>query len=153
MAQGINKVILIGNLGSDPEIKFSPNGGAAIANLNVATSSGHKEKGSDKWVDTTEWHRVVMFGRTAEVAGEYLRKGSKVYLEGKLQTNKWQDKDGNDRYTTQVVANQMLMLDSKGADGGQPDRHQNLGFTPSPPSGAPNPMTRSEPIEDDDIPF
>lgn len=113
MARGVNKVILIGNLGRDPEVRYSPNGGA-IANITLATSESWKDKNTGEQVEKTEWHRVVFFRRLAEIAGEYLKKGSKVYIEGKLQTRKWQDKDGNDRYTTEVVANEMQMLDSRG---------------------------------------
>ena len=113
MARGVNKVILIGNLGRDPEVRYSPNGGA-IANITLATSEAWKDKNTGEQVEKTEWHRVVFFRRLAEIAGEYLKKGSKVYIEGKLQTRKWQDKDGNDRYTTEIVANEMQMLDSRG---------------------------------------
>jgi single-strand DNA-binding protein len=114
MARGINKVILIGNLGKDPEIRYTPTG-AAVANITVATSESWKDKTSGENVERTEWHRVVMFQRLAEIAGEYLHKGSKVYLEGRLQTRKWQDKTtGQDRYTTEIVADNMQMLDSKG---------------------------------------
>jgi len=113
MARGVNKVILIGNLGKDPEVRYSPNGGA-VANITLATSESWKDKNTGEQVDKTEWHRVVFFRRLAEIAGEYLKKGSKVFIEGKLQTRKWQDKDGQDRYTTEIVANEMQMLDSKG---------------------------------------
>ncbi len=117
MARGINKVILIGNLGQDPEVKFMPNGNA-VTNVTVATSESWKDKNTGEQVDKTEWHRVVFFRRLAEIAGEYLKKGSKVYIEGKLQTRKWQDQSGNDRYTTEIVANEMQMLDSRGGGGG-----------------------------------
>ena len=113
MARGINKVILIGNLGKDPEVRYSPNGGA-IANISLATTESWKDKNTGEQVDKTEWHRVVFFRRLAEIAGEYLKKGSKVYIEGKLQTRKWQDQNGQDRYTTEIVANEMQMLDSRG---------------------------------------
>jgi single-strand DNA-binding protein len=112
MARGVNKVILVGNLGNDPETRFLPSGGA-VTNVSVATSSSWKDKSGEQQ-ERTEWHRVVFFNRLAEIAGEYLRKGSKVYVEGSLRTNKWQDKDGNDRYTTEIIANEMQMLDSKG---------------------------------------
>jgi len=112
MARGINKVILIGNLGRDPEVRYTPNGGA-ISNVTVATSDSWKDKQTGEMQERTEWHRIVFFGRLAEIAGEYLRKGSKVYVEGRLQTRKWQDKDGQERYTTEVVANDMQMLDSR----------------------------------------
>jgi len=113
MARGINKVILIGNLGKDPEAHYMPSGGA-VTNLTLATSETWKDKQTGENQERTEWHRVVMFNRLAEIAGEYLKKGSKVYIEGKLQTRKWQDKDGNDQYTTEIVANEMQMLDSQG---------------------------------------
>lgn len=114
MARGVNKVILIGNLGRDPEVRYMPNG-QAVTNVTIATSESWKDKTSGEQQERTEWHRVVFFRRLAEIAGEYLKKGSKVYIEGKLQTRKWQDKDGQDRYTTEIVANEMQMLDSKGA--------------------------------------
>ena len=107
--QGINKVILIGNLGADPEMKYTADG-RAIANFNVATSERWRDKKTGEQQEKTEWHRIVMFGRVAEVAGEFLTKGSPVYLEGKLQTRKWQDSEGTDRWTTEVVASQMQML-------------------------------------------
>lgn len=114
MARGVNKVILIGNLGKDPEVRYSPNG-VAVANVTLATSEAWKDKQTGENVERTEWHRVVFFQRLAEIAGEYLRKGSKVYVEGRLQTRKWQDKtSGQDRYTTEIVADNMQMLDSKG---------------------------------------
>ena len=117
MARGINKVILIGNLGQDPDVKYMPNGGA-VANVTVATSESWKDKNTGEMQERTEWHRVVFFRRLAEIAGEYLKKGSKVYIEGKLQTRKWQDQQGNDRYTTEIIANEMQMLDSRGGGGG-----------------------------------
>jgi len=120
MARGINKVILIGNLGKDPECRQSQQGGT-ITNLALATDESYKDKNSGQMVPKTEWHRVVMFNRLAEVAKDYLRKGSKIYIEGKLQTRKWQDQSGQDRYTTEIIANEMQMLDSKTAQpqGGQ----------------------------------
>ena len=117
MARGVNKVILIGNLGNDPEVKYMPNGGA-VTNVTIATSENWKDKSTGEQKENTEWHRVVFFRRLAEIAGEYLKKGSKVYIEGKLQTRKWQDQSGNDRYTTEIVANEMQMLDSRGGGGG-----------------------------------
>ncbi len=113
MARGVNKVILVGNCGQDPETRYSA-GGAAITNLSIATSDSWKDKQTGQMQDRTEWHRVVFFNRLAEVAGEYLRKGSKVYVEGRLQTRKWQGQDGQDRYTTEIVASEMQMLDSRG---------------------------------------
>ena len=116
MARGVNKVILIGNLGNDPEVKYMPNGGA-VTNITVATSETWKDKNTGETKENTEWHRVVFFRRLAEIAGEYLKKGSKVYIEGRLQTRKWQDQQGNDRYTTEIIANEMQMLDSRGGGG------------------------------------
>ncbi len=120
MARGINKVIIVGNLGKDPEVRYMPSGGA-VANLTIATSESWKDKATGEQKEQTEWHRVVMFGRLGEIAGEYLKKGSQVYLEGKLQTRKWQDKDGQDKYTTEIVANEMQMLGSRGGAGGGSD--------------------------------
>src|SRR5579862_5070236 len=116
MAKGsVNKVILIGNLGRDPEVRYTPNG-LAVANLAIATSESWKDKQTGEAVERTEWHRVVMYQRLAEIAGEYLRKGSKIYIEGRLQTRKWQDKNtGQDRYSTEIVADSLQMLDSKGS--------------------------------------
>ncbi|HET6474322.1 MAG TPA: single-stranded DNA-binding protein [Pseudomonadales bacterium] len=120
MARGINKVILIGNLGRDPETRYTQ-GGSAVTNLRVATAESWKDRQTGEQQERTEWHSVVCFARLGEIAGEYLRKGSKVYIEGRLQTRKWQDKDGNDRYTTEIVANDMQMLDSRGGGGGESD--------------------------------
>lgn len=117
MARGINKVILIGNLGTDPEVRYMPQGGA-VANLTLATSESWTDKATNEKKEQTEWHRVVIYQRLAEIAGEYLRKGSKVYIEGKLKTRKWQDKDGVERYTTEIIANELQMLDGRG-DGQQ----------------------------------
>ena len=112
MGRGVNKVIIIGLLGQDPEVKYMPSGGA-VANISVATSESWKDKNSGQMQERTEWHRVVMFNRLGEIAGEFLRKGSKVYIEGSLRTRKWQGQDGSDRYTTEIVADQMQMLDGK----------------------------------------
>jgi single-strand DNA-binding protein len=117
MARGVNKVILIGNLGADPEVRYTQSQ-SAVANLRIATSEQWRDKQTGENRENTEWHNVVMFGRLGEIAGEYLKKGSKVYVEGRLQTRKWQDKSGNDRYTTEIVANEMQMLDSRGEGGG-----------------------------------
>lgn len=115
MARGINKVILIGNLGRDPEVRFTPNG-LAVANVTLATSESWKDKTTGENVERTEWHRVVFYQRLAEIVGEYLRKGSKIFVEGRLQTRKWQDKTtGQDRYTTEIIADNMQMLDGKGS--------------------------------------
>ena len=108
MARGVNKVILVGHLGKDPEVRYSPNGGA-IANITLATSESWKDKTSGEKQERTEWHRVVFFNRLAEIAGEYLKKGAQIYVEGRLQTRKWQDKEGKDRYTTEIVAGEMQM--------------------------------------------
>ena len=122
MARGVNKCILIGNIGQDPETKFMPSGGA-VTNVSIATSESWKDKTTGEPKEKTEWHRVVFFNRLAEIAGEYLKKGSKVYVEGQLRTRKWQDQGGQDRYTTEIVASEMQMLDSRGDDqGGQQTR-------------------------------
>lgn len=114
MARGVNKVILIGNLGSDPEVRYTPTG-SAVANANLATSESWRDKASGELQDRTEWHRVVFFNRLAEIVGEYLRKGSKVYVEGSLRTRKWMDKNNVERYTTEIIANEMYILDSRSA--------------------------------------
>jgi single-strand DNA-binding protein len=116
-SRGVNKVILVGNLGNDPETRYTQ-AGAAITNISVATSETWKDKQTGQPQERTEWHRVVFFNRLAEIAGEYLRKGSKVYVEGSLRTRKWQDQSGQDRYSTEVVASEMQMLDSRGAGQG-----------------------------------
>jgi single-strand DNA-binding protein len=115
MARGINKVILIGNLGNDPDVKYLPSA-VAVANITVATSESWIDKATQQKKEETEWHKIVIYGKLAEIAGEYLRKGSKVYLEGKLKTRKWTDQNGIERYTTEIVANEMQMLDGKQAD-------------------------------------
>ena len=152
MARGINKVILIGNLGKDPEVRYMPSGGA-VANVTIATSDSWKDKQTGEPQERTEWHRVVFFNRLGEIAGEYLRKGSKVYIEGSLRTRKWQDNNGQDRYTTEIVASEMQMLDSRSAS------NTDTSF-PSQPSGGgsankPAASGSSAPDEpfDDDIPF
>ncbi|QPI65900.1 single-stranded DNA-binding protein [Vreelandella venusta] len=127
MARGINKVILIGNLGQDPEVRFTQ-GGTAVANINIATSDSWLDRNSGQRQERTEWHRVILFKKTAEIAQQYLKKGSKVYIEGRLQTRKWQDQSGQDRYTTEVVANDMQMLDS----GGQQQAPQQSGYQQPP---------------------
>jgi len=135
MARGVNKVILVGNLGKDPEVRYTANGGA-VANITLATSESWKDKQTGENQERTEWHRVVMFNRLGEVAGEYLRKGSQVYIEGKIQTRKWQDQNGQDRYTTEIVANEMQMLGSRSGGSGEynQDNANAGGFTPSPSS-------------------
>jgi single-strand DNA-binding protein len=117
MARGINKVILVGNLGQDPETRYMPSG-AAVTNFTVATNESWKDKQTGEQKDRTEWHRVAMFNRLAEIAAEYLRKGSQVYIEGKLRTRKWQGQDGQDRYTTEIIADEMQMLGGRGGAGG-----------------------------------
>ena len=117
MARGINKVIIIGNIGQDPEVKYMPSGGA-VTNVSIATSETWKDKTTGQPQERTEWHRVVFFNRLGEIAGEYLKKGSKVYIEGSLRTRKWQAQDGTDRYTTEIVANEMQMLDGRGDNAG-----------------------------------
>ncbi len=154
MARGVNKVILIGNLGNDPEVRYAPNG-SAIANITLATSETWRDKTSGELQDRTEWHRVVFFNRLAEIVGEYLRKGSKIYIEGSLRTRKWQDKTGADRYTTEIIANEMHMLDSRGAN-----TNSNTSHSTHAPTAANNPAANPqlEPVAevkdfDDDIPF
>jgi single-strand DNA-binding protein len=117
MARGVNKVIIVGNLGADPETRAMPSG-TTVANLRIATTENWKDRQSGEQQERTEWHRVALFGRLAEVAAEYLRKGSQVYIEGSLRTRKWQDKQGNERYTTEIVGNDMQMLGSRGGGGG-----------------------------------
>ena len=148
-SRGINKVILIGNLGKDPEVRYMPNGNA-VANVTLATSESWKDKNSGETQERTEWHRVVFFRRLAEIVGEYLKKGSKVYVEGRLQTRKWQDQGGQDRYTTEIVADQMQMLDARGGGGGGGD------FAPQQRDNAASAPASSAPPNDsfdDDIPF
>jgi single-strand DNA-binding protein len=145
MARGINKVILVGNLGADPETRYMPSG-SAVTNLSVATSESWKDKQTGEQKDRTEWHKVAMFNRLAEIAAEYLRKGSQVYIEGKLRTRKWQDRDGNDRYTTEIIADEMQMLGGRGGGGGSAPMNQDSGPSSAPPQAAPDDF-------DDDIPF
>ncbi len=173
MARGINKVILVGNLGQDPEVKYMPSGNA-VTNITLATSDTWKDKQTGQPQERTEWHRVVFFNRLAEIAGEYLRKGSKVYVEGSLRTRKWQDQSGQDRYTTEIVASEMQMLDSRGGDnmGGQGSYAGNqdpMGYGQPPAQqarpSAPQSRPQNQPAQqqpqpaagfddfDDDIPF
>ena len=149
MARGVNKVILIGNVGNDPEVRYMPNGNA-VANLSLATSESWKDKQTGQQQERTEWHNLVFFNRIGEIAGEYLRKGSKIYVEGQLRTNKWQDTEGKDRYKTEIVVNDMQMLDSKGDSQQQGTSHQ------KPQQQAPvasNVQTAAVDEFDDDIPF
>jgi len=120
MARGINKVILVGNLGADPEVRFTGSG-SAVANLSIATTDRWRDRNSGDMQERTEWHRVVLFGKQAEIAEQYLRKGRQVYIEGRLQTRKWQDRDGNDRWSTEIVAQDMQMLGGGGRGGGDAD--------------------------------
>lgn len=142
MARGINKVILIGHLGADPETRYMPSG-SAVTNMRLATTEQWRDKTSGEQQERTEWHNVAMFGRLAEIAAEYLRKGSQVYVEGRLRTRKWQDRDGNDRWTTEIVANEMQMLGGRSGSG----------------AGAPAPAKPADEAAapasdfDDDIPF
>jgi single-strand DNA-binding protein len=154
MARGINKVILVGHLGKDPEVRYSP-GGQAVANITLATSESWKDKTSGEKQERTEWHRVVFFARLAEIAGEYLKKGQQIYVEGRLQTRKWQDKEGKDRYTTEIVANDMQMLGSREGRGSAPDFDAGDGGASAAPSAAKQPATSaaSSGDFDDDIPF
>ena len=155
MARGINKVILIGNLGAEPEVRYMPSG-QAVANAGLATSESWRDKETGENQERTEWHRVVFFGKLAEIVKEYLHKGSQVYVEGRIRTRKWQDRDGHDRYTTEIVANDMQMLGGRGG-ATAPTEHE------TPPHGeaqAPSPASVSSgsgsgaaPDLDDDIPF
>lgn len=136
-SRGVNKVILVGNLGNDPEVRYMPNGNA-VANLSIATSESWKDQ-QGQLQEKTEWHKVTMYRRLAEIAGEYLKKGSQIYLEGKLQTRKWQDQQGNDRYTTEVIADQLQMLGGRNeSGGGQGGGGQSGGYQQSPQGGQNN---------------
>ena len=151
MARGINKVIIVGNLGQDPETRYMPSG-AAVTNFTVATNESWKDKQTGEQKDRTEWHRVAMFNRLAEIAAEYLRKGSQVYIEGKLRTRKWQGQDGNDRYTTEIIADEMQMLGGRGDGGGGSFGGSRGGSKPSQGSGNAPPQPGPDDF-DDDIPF
>ena len=159
MARGVNKVIIVGNVGNDPETKYMPSG-SAVTNLSVATNESWKDKQTGEQKDRTEWHRVAMFGRLAEIAAEYLRKGSQVYIEGKLRTRKWQDQSGNDRYSTEVIADEMQMLGGRSSGGapamgggsGGPSGPGGSGGSGGPPPNAP-PQQGGGNDFDDDIPF
>jgi len=149
MARGINKVIIVGNLGADPETRYMPSG-SAVTNLTVATNESWKDKATGETKDRTEWHKVAMFNRLAEIAAEYLRKGSQVYIEGKLRTRKWQDKNGQDRWTTEIIADEMQMLGGgRGGSGGGSapmDSGADTGGSNFAPQPGPDDF-------DDDIPF
>jgi single-strand DNA-binding protein len=149
-SRGVNKVILIGHLGADPETRAMPSG-TTVANIRMATTESFKDK-SGEWQERTEWHNVALFGRLGEVAGEYLRKGSQVYIEGRLRTRKWQDKQGNDRYSTEIVANDMQML---GGRGGGTGAREGAAAEPRESREQAEPVTSSTERDafDDDIPF
>ncbi len=180
-SRGVNKVILVGNLGQDPEVRFMPSGGA-VANITIATSESWRDKSTGEQREKTEWHRVALFGKLAEVAGEYLRKGSQVYIEGQLQTRKWQDQNGQERFTTEVVVqgyNGIMQMLGGRAQGGAPSQGQGMGQAPQQQQGSwgqpqqpkqPMPSSSSAPAQyapqqsqpqyneppmdfDDDIPF
>jgi single-strand DNA-binding protein len=150
MARGVNKVILVGNLGKDPDTRYLPSG-AAVTNVTIATTESWKDQQSGDKQERTEWHNVVFFGKLAEIAGEYLRKGSQVYVEGSLRTRKWQDKNGMDRYTTEIVARDMQMLGSRQGAGAPADFNQER--PQSRPEAQPPPASVKEDEFDDDIPF
>ena len=157
MARGVNKVILVGNCGQDPETRVIPSTGASVTNLSVATSESWKDKVAGDQQERTEWHRVVFFNRLAEIAGEYVRKGSKLYIEGSLRTRKWQGQDGQDRYTTEIVGSEMQMLDSRGSSpsgefSGSNDQVKNNEFSHQPSSESSS-GSQSLDAFDDDIPF
>jgi len=161
MARGVNKVILIGNLGNDPEVRYTPSG-SAVATVSLATSETWRDKQSGELQDRTEWHRVVFFNRLAEIVGEYLHKGSKIYVEGSLRTRKWQDKNGMERHTTEIIANEMHMLDSRsGGSGGSKDKatssHSGSSYSNTQPNvdldTSSSNAASSQPPIDDDIPF
>ena len=156
MARGINKVILIGNLGADPETRAMPSG-TTVANLRIATSESWRDKQTGEQQERTDWHRVALFGRLAEIAGEYLRKGSQVYIEGSLRTRKWQDKQGNERYSTEIVGNELQMLGGRGGGGASASPAAAAAGSAGAPSYAEESAgggggSRSEEF-DDDIPF
>ncbi|SMN10996.1 Single-stranded DNA-binding protein [uncultured Candidatus Thioglobus sp.] len=155
MARGVNKAIILGTLGQDPDIKYTPSG-VAVVNISVATNEEWKDKNTGEKQERTEWHRIVFFGRLAEIVSEYLRKGSQVYIEGRIQTRKWQDKEGMDRYTTEIVGSEMQMLGGKGGGGGErkADTYNQSPAQSDQPS-APPPPKPSQPSDDfdDDIPF
>ena len=155
MARGINKVIIVGNLGNDPEVRVTP-GNTQIVRISIATSSGWKDKQSGEMQERTEWHRVVFFNRLAEIAAQYLRKGAKVYIEGSLRTSKYNDKNGVEKYTTEIIANEMQMLDARGgaAQGGASDGYQEpYSAAPMNMNSSKAPAPAGDVAFDDDIPF
>ncbi|CAN5720452.1 MAG: single-stranded DNA-binding protein [Gammaproteobacteria bacterium] len=150
MARGINKVILIGNLGAEPEVRFMPSG-QAVANVRLATNETWRDRETGENQERTEWHRVVFFGKLADIVKEYLHKGSQIFVEGRIQTKKWQDKDGHDRYSTEIIANEMQMLGGRGG-GTVPFENEPPGERAPAPSAAP--ASPAAPADlDDDIPF
>ena len=155
MARGVNKVILVGNLGKDPEVRYMPSGGA-VANVTIATTDQWKDKQTGEQREKTEWHNVVFYQRLAEIVGEYLKKGSQVYVEGRLQTRKWQDKNGNDRYTTEIIANEMQMLGGRGggsASFGGGQAASSSGGASAPAAAGSSSGGGADEGFDDDIPF
>ncbi len=153
MARGVNKVIIVGNLGNDPDTRYMPSG-SAVTNLSVATNESWKDKQTGEQKERTEWHRVAMFGRLAEIAAEYLRKGSQIYIEGKLRTRKWQDQNGNDRWSTEIIADEMQMLG--GRSGAGAPAMGDSGPPPGPPAqggGGASGGGAGPGDPDDDIPF
>jgi len=151
MSRGVNKVILVGNCGDDPTTRYTPSG-AAVTNISIATTESWKDKQSGERQDRTEWHNVVFFGRLAEIAGEYLKKGAQVYVEGSLNTEKWTDKSGNDRYTTKIKANEMQLLGGRPENSGQSNGGQNNQQS-APQSQAPAFSGADDNAVDDDIPW
>jgi len=158
MARGLNKVMLIGNLGADPEIRYTA-GGSAIANVRLATAESWRDKESGEQQERTEWHRVVFFGRLAEIVGEYLKKGAQIYVEGRIQTRKWQNKEGQDQYSTEIVASEMQMLGGRGGAGGATGSAGSASggsYEPSAPRQSTSRARENDapaPDFDDDIPF
>ena len=151
MARGVNKVILVGNLGKDPEVRYMPSG-EPVCNATLATSESWKDKQSGETKERTEWHNLTFYRRLAEIAGEYLKKGSQVYVEGKLQTRKWQDKSGNDRYTTDIIVNEMQMLGSRSGGSSGYSGGDSPSRSSAPPSAPPQAAPAADDF-DDDIPF
>ena len=152
MARGINKVILVGNLGADPETRYTASG-AAVTNIRLATSESWRDKQTGETQERTEWHRVVFFGRLAEIAGEYLSKGRQVYVEGSLRTRKWQGQDGQDRWTTEIVADEMQMLGGRGDDAGGAGGGRSQGFRDQSQNQGSRQDEPEPEFSDDDIPF
>lgn len=158
MARGLNKVMIMGNLGADPEVRYMPSG-SAVTNIRVATSEVWKDRQSGEKQERTEWHRIVLFNRLGEIAAQYLRKGSRVFVEGSLRTNKWQDQSGNERYTTEIIASSMQLMDSKGGGTG----FEQMGDMPQDMASSPTNHMQQAPAKvaaaaveddfDDDIPF